>query len=81
MFTVKLALGAPKCERGTHSRTLSPGGLWALLSTLVLLTWVVKLTMVKGTLSQGPTWAWSGLLLAFRRANLAVQGQLKARWL
>ena len=64
-----MALGAPKCERGTHSRTLSRGGLLARLGPLVLLTWVVKLTMVKGTLSQGPTWAWSGLLLAFRRAN------------
>ena len=81
MFTDKLALGAPKCERGAHSRTLSRGGLLALLITLVLLTWAVKLTMVKGTLSQGPTWAWSGLLLAFRRANLAAQGQLKAGWL
>ena len=48
----------------------------ALLITIVLLTWAVKLIMVKGTLSQGPTWAWSGLLLAFRRANLAVQGAL-----
>ena len=53
----------------------------ALLSTLVLLTWAVKLIMVKGTLSQGSTWAWSGLLLAFRGANLAAQGQLKAGWL